>query len=415
MSKGAEAPGHRRSVVVDFRDLPSGGISPDERILGLPVAQRLALAARRAGNGPVHALATESSPAATALRACGIDVSSTPAEIPPPAGHGLMWLAGDCLGEVEWLKAAATLEIGSDQWARPAEGVILVGAARTEIFLEVLRGSGDMAALAATLTEKAGPPTPLALTPQPMRLRDQGDRPVAEQRLMRSLVKDTDGFMARHVDRPISLAISRRLAATPITPNQMTLVATVIGLVSAPFFLSDLAYWQIVGAILFWFHSVVDGCDGELARLKFKESRWGGLLDFWGDNLVHVAVFACMGVGWTWATGSHWPAILGSGAVLGTIAASVIIYFHVMRRATAAGPLYTSVSVAPSRGLTRLLDELSRRDFIYLIVALSLFGAAHWFLLAAGIGTPLFVLLILLIAARDRLAQGSRVSGQQQS
>ena len=326
-----------------------------------------------------------------------------------------MWLAGDCLGEVEWLKAAATLEIGSDQWARPAEGVILVGAARTEIFLEVLRGSGDMAALAATLTEKAGPPTPLALTPQPMRMRDQGDRPVAEQRLMRSLVKDTDGFMARHVDRPISLAISRRLAATPITPNQMTLVATVIGLVSAPFFLSDLAYWQIVGAILFWFHSVVDGCDGELARLKFKESRWGGLLDFWGDNLVHVAVFACMGVGWTWATGSHWPAILGSGAVLGTIAASVIIYFHVMRRATAAGPLYTSVSVAPSRGLTRLLDELSRRDFIYLIVALSLFGAAHWFLLAAGIGTPLFVLLILLIAARDRLAQGSRVSGQQQS
>ena len=28
----------------------------------------------------------------------------------------------------------------------------------------------------------------------------------------------------------------------------------------------------------------LDGCDGELARLKFKESRWGGLLDFWGDN-----------------------------------------------------------------------------------------------------------------------------------
>ena len=37
----------------------------------------------------------------------------------------------------------------------------------------------------------------------------------------------------------------------------------------------------------------------ELARLKFLESRTGAILDFWGDNVVHVAVFSCMAIGWS--------------------------------------------------------------------------------------------------------------------
>ena len=55
---------------------------------------------------------------------------------------------------------------------------------------------------------------------------------------MRSLVKDTDGFMARHVERPISLQISRALAGTAITPNQMSLISIAVGICGGPFFLS---------------------------------------------------------------------------------------------------------------------------------------------------------------------------------
>ncbi len=51
------------------------------------------------------------------------------------------------------------------------------------------------------------------------------DHRVAERRLMQALVKDTDGFMARHVERPISLRISRLLAPTAITPDQMSLIS----------------------------------------------------------------------------------------------------------------------------------------------------------------------------------------------
>ena len=52
----------------------------------------------------------------------------------------------------------------------------------------------------------------------------------AESWLLQSLIKDTEGFMSRHVERRISLAITRRLVETSVTPNAMTLVSLAIGL-----------------------------------------------------------------------------------------------------------------------------------------------------------------------------------------
>ena len=73
------------------------------------------------------------------------------------------------------------------------------------------------------------------------------DLPRAESFLLKGLVKDTEGFMSRHFDRRISLAVSRRLAGTRVTPNQMTLVSVAIGLIGAPFFLSSRPAVQVIG------------------------------------------------------------------------------------------------------------------------------------------------------------------------
>ncbi|HSV00584.1 MAG TPA: hypothetical protein VLI91_10800, partial [Roseiarcus sp.] len=62
---------------------------------------------------------------------------------------------------------------------------------------------------------------------------------------------------------------------------------------------------------------------------------------------------------------------------------------------------FTSVSGAPDGPLARLLDSASRRDFIYLVILLALFGQSSWFLVMAGIGAPIYFLLVLL-AARNR-------------
>lgn len=231
----------------------------------------------------------------------------------------------------------------------------------------------------------------------------------AEEWLLRGLVKETEGFMSRHFERRISLAISRRLASTRVTPNTMTAVSLGVGLLGAPFFLSSSPAVQLAGALLLLAHSILDGCDGELARLKFQESRWGGLIDFWGDNVVHIAVFACMAVGWSLAMHSPWPLLLGTLAVAGTAGSAWFVYWHTMRDKRSAGPLFTSTVRFPGSGLSRLLDALANRDFIYGVILLSAFGKAAWFLIPAALGAPIF-LLLLWWAARHTLQRGERVS-----
>jgi phosphatidylglycerophosphate synthase len=222
-------------------------------------------------------------------------------------------------------------------------------------------------------------------------LGGSGDVAGAETWLLRSLIKPSEGFMSRHLERRISLALTRRLISTRVTPNAMTLVSVAIGLLGAPCFLSSASLVQLTGALLFLAHSILDGCDGELARLKFLESRHGALLDFWGDNTVHVAVFASMAIGWSRSLGEAWPLVLGAVAVVSTLAAAATL-----------SP-YGSESGgrdAESSWVARLTDALAHRDFIYLIVLLAAAGKAWWFLVLVAGGTPIFALLCLWAGAR---------------
>jgi phosphatidylglycerophosphate synthase len=368
-------------ILVPRQASPEAG-GPDLVVLGLGLRERAALAARRAGY------------AATIL---------LPADAPGNGGR-LVIAANDILAETGWLKEAAGTELDAGRWAAAPDRLILVPATLARPALAAL---GDeprpesLAAVADRLTQRLGPPSPLPPTIDPLIVTGPDDMHAAERRLMSALVKDTDGFMARYVERPISLAISRLLAPTPVTPNQMTLISVAIGLLGAPFFLSSQSLWQTLGALLFLAHSILDGCDGELARLKFKESRWGGILDFWGDNVVHSAIFACMALGWSQANGQGWPLLLGAAAVLGTLGSAGFVYWRVMRPKTGTGPLYTSVSTEPGKRFSQTLDALSRRDFIYLVIALALFGHADWFLLLTAFGAPIFFFLLVFLAARE--------------
>src|ERR1035438_198233 len=114
---------------------------------------------------------------------------------------------------------------------------------------------------------------------------------------MEVFAKDTDGFFARHFDRKISGAISRQLVKTPITPNQITIFVTLLG-VGAGYLMSQRGYLtKVEGSLVFLLTSILDGCDGEVARAKQMTSRMAGWLDLWGENVVHVSVFYGLGLG----------------------------------------------------------------------------------------------------------------------
>jgi 1L-myo-inositol 1-phosphate cytidylyltransferase / CDP-L-myo-inositol myo-inositolphosphotransferase len=383
----------------------SGGGAADERdlkILGLGLARRMVLAAGHTGYRRVFYLA----PRHTTLPGIATiaDWSGLDAVLRAGEPGQLLIAPVTILGETGWLERLAETRIDAAPWAAAPGRVIVIPTMLVAEALAALGAEGATHSLTAVhdrLTQRFGPPTALPDGVDPLVVAAPTDIRVAERRLLRVLVKDTDGFMARHVERPISLAISRLLAATAVTPNQMTLVSVVVGLAGAPFFLSSLAPCQTAGALLLLAHSILDGCDGELARLKFQESRLGGILDFWGDNVVHSVIFACMAAGWSRAIGEAWPLLLGVSAVLGTLGSAGLVYWRVMRPKANAGPLYTSVSTASDRPLTRLLDALSRRDFIYLIIAFALFGEASWFVLLTALGAPTFFFLLVFLAARE--------------
>jgi 1L-myo-inositol 1-phosphate cytidylyltransferase / CDP-L-myo-inositol myo-inositolphosphotransferase len=305
------------------------------------------------------------------------------------------------LAETDWLERLASMRIEPAAWGRiPNRIVVLAAASALGAVGELDRDGGarDLGAVEGRLARLFGPSAPISADIDAMLVETPADVFAAERRLLRSLVKDTDGFMARHVERPISLQISRRLAGTAITPNQMSLISIAVGICGGPFFLSSRPLMQTIGALLFLAHSILDGCDGELARLKFQQSRWGGVLDFWGDNVVHTVIFGCMSVGWSWSAGAVWPLWLGAAAVLGTLGSAGFVYWRLMRLKDGGDTLFTSVSAEPERLLTRLLDGASRRDFIYLVILLALFGRSNWFLVMAGIGAPIYFLLVLLAA-----------------
>jgi phosphatidylglycerophosphate synthase len=384
----------------------------EQKVLGLGLVQRTVMAARRAGYGQIFFLARgHVAPPGIATIP---DWSRLPAALVPSQTAPLLIAPAEILTETDWLERLAETRIEPAAWAAVPDRIIMLAAAAVPDALAVLHAEGgvyDLAEVQDRLTRRFGSPAAIPVGIDPMVVVTSMDVRVAERRLLRSLVKDTDGFMARHVERPISLQIVRRLAATAITPNQITMVSVAIGLFGAPFFLSALWPWQTIGALLFLAHSILDGCDGELARLRFQESRWGGVLDFWGDNVVHIVTFACMAAGWSLSAAASWPLLLGAAAILGNLGSAAFVYWQLMRVKDDSGPLFTSVSATPDRRLARLLDAASRRDFIYLVLILALLGKSNWFLLLASLGAPIFFFLLVFLAMRERLPNVPTTSG----
>jgi 1L-myo-inositol 1-phosphate cytidylyltransferase / CDP-L-myo-inositol myo-inositolphosphotransferase len=399
--------------------LPFSGTSPDAAgiargshgdriILGLSLIQRSVLAARRAGYRQVLLFGGDGqgAPGTSAIA----NWRSLAASFPSSHTAPFIIAPAAILAETDWLERLASTRIEPAAWATiPNRIVMLAARSASEVVDELDRDGGARSAadVEARLARRFGPPAPISTDVDPMIVRTPADVRVAERRLMGALVKDTDGFMARHVERPISLQISRRLAGTAITPNQMSLISIAVGICGGPFFLSSRPLMQTIGALLFLAHSILDGCDGELARLKFQQSRWGGVLDFWGDNVVHTVIFGCMAVGWSLSAAASWPLWLGAAAVFGTLGSAGFVYCRLMRLKDGGETLFTSVSDAPERPLTRLLDSASRRDFIYLVILLALFGRSNWFLALAGIGAPIYFLLVLFASRPQTLGAGA--------
>ncbi|MCG8606068.1 NTP transferase domain-containing protein [bacterium] len=119
----------------------------------------------------------------------------------------------------------------------------------------------------------------------------------AERMLLRSTRSDNDGFIAKILNRRVSNAITKWLIKTPITPNQISVLNMCLSALLAWIVSFGKPLNTIIGGILFQLVSILDGCDGEVAKIKLRDSKSGAFVDTITDQISYVLFIIGVTVG----------------------------------------------------------------------------------------------------------------------
>jgi phosphatidylglycerophosphate synthase len=212
----------------------------------------------------------------------------------------------------------------------------------------------------------------------------------AERRLacaMRFESVETDTFLARAIHRRISWPITYFLAHTTVTPNQVTLANTALGLLAAALLAATAYGWRVAGAALFVASIIIDGVDGELARVKMIESAAGERLDHFTDNLVHVAVFCGIALGvYRCEQTAGVPYAL----------AALLVGFGLC--AVAVNYASRRLDETANKDWLMKLERISGRDFAYLVLIFAVLDRLEYFVWGTALGTYAAALLFYGLA-----------------
>ena len=103
-----------------------------------------------------------------------------------------------------------------------------------------------------------------------------------------------------------------------LSANAMSLFVLVLGLYAGWLFSRGDYASGVIAAAISLGASVLDGCDGELARLQYRQSAFGCWLDTLGDYVYYLATFGGLTVGAVRHTGRTAFWWLGAALLAGT-------------------------------------------------------------------------------------------------
>jgi phosphatidylglycerophosphate synthase len=138
---------------------------------------------------------------------------------------------------------------------------------------------------------------------------------------------------SREVEDPVNLWLHRPLAygivaliyRSRVTPNQVTLMAMLVGLVAGGCFLVGTPLLMVWGGALLWTSAILDGADGILARAQNSFTVLGRALDGTADTVVAV-VTVLPAFYHLWATGFDPRLLALAPLAIGTAVLHIELY-----------------------------------------------------------------------------------------
>lgn len=212
---------------------------------------------------------------------------------------------------------------------------------------------------------------------------------IQHKNLLQSCGLSNDSFMDKTITRFFSRQLTRLFLKTPLSPNMITILSLFIGLISALFFLQGTHENSIIGAGLLLLSAWIDCTDGEVARLKFSESKIGGKLDILCDNLVHFSVFFAIGMGLYQSTENNIFMFFGLFAVFGSLVSFLILSSSIIDKKEKV-----SANTVDLKNKNTLTDNMANRDFIYFLFFMSLIGRVDIFICITAFGSNIFAIYL---------------------
>jgi phosphatidylglycerophosphate synthase len=337
------------------------------KVAGLPILDRLIVAAHRAGAAQVSVVSSKPLPLLPRTTALGISFQLV-ADMPNIEQPTLVLSTG-LLVQAADLKAMVRNRgrlIGRDGVPLPA-GVITGPLVRD--LEEQLRHLPEVVA--------QGVAEPIT---------GASSVSAASRALWGSLASPLDGVVDKYFNRPVGHIVSKQLVRTSVSPNQVSVAASLLGLLSAWLFAGGSHDAAVLGAIVFQLSAILDAVDGDLARVMFKESALGKWLDIVGDQVVHVAVFVAIGVG-LYRAGSAAPVIpLAASAGVGVVISLIVVVRGLKQLESRSNPRSQ-----------RLIESTANRDFSVLLIVLALLDKLDWFLWMSAVGVHIFWIAALVV------------------
>jgi phosphatidylglycerophosphate synthase len=421
---GTLAAPHGPVLVYLMRD-PQITVAPHVRLAGLPLSERILRAAMRAGYSRVIVwtggsaaredrafertaaqfgrrvtltrdrlewrAAIEALDPGMTVTAVGAGTLVSPALLAEAAAHAAaIGAVRDVPAGGEWPVSGVVRLVAAD--ARDHEA--LAAAVRDRAMVEGRPSGDDVSHGRARLA---------------IRMREPADVPVAELTLRRSSYKDTDAKFARF-NRRFSLPISVALIRTPLTANQLSVVLVAVGLYSGWLFSIGHYGAGVLAAFLSLAAGIVDGCDGEIARLKYQESALGCWIETFGDYSYYFAIFIGLTIGAVHQTGFELFYWVGAAALVGSVLTfGLLIYLRARitngqpnRLHAVAKARFKAEPTLWSRLLWRVSFVATRAAMPYGIMGFAVLNILPVIVVLAAIGANVYW-VSLLLRLRDLL------------